>query len=168
MNPFLEPTVAAPKPVANGRGRTRRTWRLEDTKDRPKSPPAGPASIPEQRPSLPRAVSVRAGSVLRTLALAGSLLLPGLAMGLDINTATPVQLQEIKGIGAKTANLIVEERNRGGRYESITDMSERVKGIGPKKAAGLQAAGLTVGAAGAAAAESAGRGSGTGSPRRGR
>lgn len=99
--------------------------------------------------------------MLRAVTLIGSLLLPGVALAVDINTATPQQLQEIKGIGPKTASIIIEERDRGGRFESITDVSERVKGIGPKKAASLEAAGLTVGAAVAAAgkeAESGARG----------
>src|SRR3546814_10253172 len=44
------------------------------------------------------------------------------------------------------AQVIIEERARGGRYESLDDLSDRVKGIGPKKAAAMQASGLTVGA----------------------
>lgn len=86
---------------------------------------------------------------LRALTLVGSLLMPGLSFAVDINTATPQQLQEIKGIGPKTAGIIIEERERGGRFESFADISERVKGIGPKKASSLQAAGLTVGDSGA-------------------
>jgi len=89
------------------------------------------------------------------LLLAFSLLLPGLAMAVDINTATAQQLQEIKGIGPKTASIIIEERDRGGNFESMTDVSERVKGIGPKKAAALEAAGLKVGTAVAAAGKAA-------------
>lgn len=81
------------------------------------------------------------------------MLIPGLAMAVDINTATAEQLQEIKGIGPKTAGLIIEERERGGRFESFSDISDRVKGIGPKKAASLEAAGLTVGATVAAASK---------------
>ena len=77
-----------------------------------------------------------------TLGVLTGLMLPGLAYALDVNTATQEQLRGIRGIGPKTAQLIIEERSRGGRYESLEDLSDRVKGIGPKKAAALQAAGL--------------------------
>jgi len=70
-------------------------------------------------------------------------MLPGVAHAIDVNTATQEQLRGVRGIGPKTAQIIIEERSRGGRYESLEDLSDRVKGIGPKKAAALQAAGLT-------------------------
>lgn len=123
MNPFLQPTVAQPKPTV--------VWR---------------------RPS-------RRIRHLPALTLIGSLMMPALAMAVDVNTATPQQLQEIKGIGPKTAIIIIEERDRGGRFESMADVSERVKGIGPKKAASLEAAGLTVGATVAEAGSRAGNSS---------
>ncbi len=125
MNPFLEPTVATPQPSAG--------WHR-------------PSRRPGQRQST-------SGSNLRAFLLAAAMLIPGLAMAVDINTATAEQLQEIKGIGPKTAGLIIEERERGGRFESFSDISDRVKGIGPKKAASLEAAGLTVGATVAAASK---------------
>ena len=80
-----------------------------------------------------------------TLGVLAGLSLPGVAHALDVNTATQEQLRDIQGIGPKTAQIIIEERSRGGRYESLEDLSDRVKGIGPKKAAALQAAGLAVG-----------------------
>jgi competence protein ComEA len=70
----------------------------------------------------------------------------GGALALDLNTATEAQLKGVRGIGPKTAQIILEERERGGRYESFSDLSDRVKGIGPKKASALQAAGLAIGA----------------------
>lgn len=76
-----------------------------------------------------------------------SLCFSGAALAVDVNVATLDQLRSIKGIGPKTAELIIEERTRAGRYESIEDLSERVKGIGPKKAATMQSAGLRVGTA---------------------
>lgn len=62
----------------------------------------------------------------------------------DVNAATAAQLEGVRGIGPKTAQIIVDERARGGRFESFDDLSDRVKGIGPAKVATLQAAGLTV------------------------
>lgn len=70
--------------------------------------------------------------------------LPG-AWAVNANSATAQQLETITGIGPKTAQLIIDERTRGGSFESFDDLSERVKGIGPKKARSLQAAGLKVG-----------------------
>lgn len=80
------------------------------------------------------------------LAVAG-----GLALGfapahaLDVNTASAEQLTSVRGVGPSTAEIIIQERQRGGRFESIEDLSDRVRGIGPKRAQALQAAGLTVG-----------------------
>lgn len=63
----------------------------------------------------------------------------------DVNTATADQLQQIKGIGAKTAERIVAERSRG-PFESLEHLSERLSGIGPKTIVKLKAAGLCAGA----------------------
>lgn len=82
---------------------------------------------------------------LRAMGLAALLAVSPVLHAVDVNVATPDQLLSIRGIGPRTAQTIVEERTRGGRYQSIQDLSERVKGIGPKKSASLQAAGLTVG-----------------------
>lgn len=70
------------------------------------------------------------------------------AWAVNVNSAGAQELETITGIGPKTAQTIVEERNRGGSFESFEDLSERVKGIGPKKAKSLQAAGLVVGPGG--------------------
>ena len=111
----------------------------------------------------------RAGRYFGNLTLAGCLLIPGFAIAVDINIATAQELQQVKGIGPKMAQVIVEERERGGRFESMTDVSERVKGVGPKKAASFQAAGLTVGAAQTMAGPDAKAGApAAGKPRRGR
>jgi competence ComEA-like helix-hairpin-helix protein len=71
----------------------------------------------------------------------------GSAYGLDVNTATQAQLESIRGIGPKTATLIVKERQQRGRFSSLEDFSERVRGIGPKRVERLSAQGLTVGSA---------------------
>ena len=83
--------------------------------------------------------------VASTLSVAG-LTAPTVAMAVDVNQASVEQLETIRGIGPRTAQTIIQERGRGGPFESIEDLSDRVKGIGPKKAATLRAAGLTVGA----------------------
>jgi len=64
----------------------------------------------------------------------------------DLNTATAEQLQTVSGIGPKTAELIIEERERGGRFASLQDVADRVRGIGPKRLESLQAGGATVSA----------------------
>jgi len=67
------------------------------------------------------------------------------AHALDVNQATVDQLEALRGLGAKTAALIVKERARGGPYESMDNLAERVKGLGVKKARVLEAAGLRAG-----------------------
>ena len=67
------------------------------------------------------------------------------AYAVDVNAATAAQLDAVRGIGPKTAQVIVDERTRGGRFESMEDLSDRVKGIGRAKLATLRSAGLTLG-----------------------
>ncbi|MDG9966555.1 helix-hairpin-helix domain-containing protein [Achromobacter mucicolens] len=128
MNPFVHSTVARHLPLA--------PWR--------RARPAGMHACP------------RAGQRALRQALGALLLSAGLgvaappAQAVDINQATAAQLEGLRGIGPRTADIIVRERERGGRFESLDDLTERVRGIGQKKAQALQAAGLTIGAAGAA------------------
>ena len=79
-----------------------------------------------------------AAASIATLAWAGN------AGAVNLNTASAVELQNVRGIGPKTAQIIVQERDRAGAFDSFTDLSERVRGIGPKKAESLKAAGLTI------------------------
>ena len=51
---------------------------------------------------------------------------------ININTATVEELQELKGIGPKIAEKIIEYREENGNFEKIEDI-QKVKGIGPKK-----------------------------------
>lgn len=140
MNPFVESTVARPvAPIA------RQAWR------RP-------------RRSL-QCLAFAAGRAAR-IGIAGILLSPAVAGATDINSATLQQLQSVKGIGPKTAQIILDERQRGGNYESFEDLSDRVKGIGPKKAASLQAQGLSVGADSAASGLRAAQGQAAAAPKR--
>ncbi|HCA18738.1 MAG: helix-hairpin-helix domain-containing protein [Alcaligenes sp.] len=68
----------------------------------------------------------------------------GLAGAVDLNTADVQQLQQIKGIGPRTAELILEERQRGGPFDSLQDLADRVKGIGAKKIITMEQSGLKV------------------------
>lgn len=67
------------------------------------------------------------------------------AWGLDINTASVQQLTQLKGIGEKTANRILEERRKGGAFLSVEDFRIRVKGMGKKKIQRLQEQGVQIG-----------------------
>lgn len=49
----------------------------------------------------------------------------------DINEATLSDLQEVPGIGKKTAMAILEARNEAGRFSSMNQL-DKVKRIGPK------------------------------------
>lgn len=181
MNPFLESTVATPQPGARwrpggaqgkptpARGGVKKLLTVQNIGPRRSGQARRRAGKCDERVSAHDTVSStrrprgkarngasslrRVCGALRTLMLTGSLLMPGLLHAIDVNTASLQQLQEVKGIGPKTASLIIEERDRGGRFESMKDVSERVKGIGPKKASALEAAGLTVGAASTSAKE---------------
>ena len=62
----------------------------------------------------------------------------------NVNTATSTELQRIKGIGEKTAQRIIKERARGGHFESLDDLSIRIKGLGPKRAAKMVESGLVI------------------------
>lgn len=64
--------------------------------------------------------------------------------GVDVNRANTQELQQVRGIGAKTAQRIVIERARG-PFESLEHLSERLSGIGPKTIVKLKDAGLCAG-----------------------
>jgi competence protein ComEA len=50
---------------------------------------------------------------------------------INLNTATVDQLETLPGIGQKTAELIVEFRNKNGGFKRIEDLMN-IKGIGEK------------------------------------
>lgn len=81
------------------------------------------------------------------LVTAGLVVTAAPANALDVNQASAQQLEGIRGIGPRTAEIIVGERERGGKFDSFEDLAERVRGIGLKKAQALESAGLQVGAA---------------------
>ncbi|WP_176464040.1 ComEA family DNA-binding protein [Bordetella genomosp. 11] len=104
---------------------------------------APPARIAAPRMAAPR--RSRWQRAFGRLALAAGLSLAVLpAQALDVNSATIDQLRAIRGVGPKTAETIVKERERGGRFESMEDLSDRVRGIGPRRVQALEAAGLRV------------------------
>ncbi|HQF86113.1 MAG TPA: helix-hairpin-helix domain-containing protein [Acidobacteriota bacterium] len=56
---------------------------------------------------------------------------------ININTATAAELEELPGIGPKTAQRIVEWRKENGKFQRVEDLMA-VKGIGEKKMAQLK------------------------------
>ena len=46
---------------------------------------------------------------------------PAVALPIDANTASIEQLETVKGIGPRTASLIVSERERAGPYRSMQE-----------------------------------------------
>ncbi|MEO7272356.1 MAG: helix-hairpin-helix domain-containing protein [Vicinamibacterales bacterium] len=50
---------------------------------------------------------------------------------LNINTATAAQLETLPGIGARTAQAIVDQRQKSGGFKKIEDLMN-IKGIGEK------------------------------------
>jgi competence protein ComEA len=66
------------------------------------------------------------------------------AATVDVNTADQATLETIKGIGPVHAKAIVDERTRNGPFRNADDLAARVKGLGPKSVAHLEAAGLTI------------------------
>lgn len=55
----------------------------------------------------------------------------------NLNTATPEQLDGLDGIGPTTAQKIVEYRKEHGGFGSLQDL-DRIPGIGPKRLAALK------------------------------
>jgi competence protein ComEA len=50
---------------------------------------------------------------------------------ININTATVEELAQLKGVGEKTAEKIIQFREEHGLFKNVADL-EQVKGIGPK------------------------------------
>lgn len=190
MNPFSHPTVATPQPNARWGSPSHHPSHHpshRSAKSRHAPQPDTPIhAAPGQgdqasegvsqsaragaRPATRSASGMRrAGRFLGVAALAGSLLVPGLgAAAVDINTATAQELQQVKGIGPKMAQVMIDERERGGRFASMADVSERVKGVGAKKAATFEAAGLLVGGTAALAPDAKAAPNGSGKKSRNR
>ena len=61
----------------------------------------------------------------------------------DVNNASPADLDSVKGIGPGTSSKLLEVR-KNGKFKDWSDLIERMPGIGEKRAAKLSAEGLTV------------------------
>ena len=57
--------------------------------------------------------------------------LPGLAAGVNINSADTAALQQLNGVGPAKAQAIVDYRDANGPFESVDDLAS-VSGIGPR------------------------------------
>lgn len=55
----------------------------------------------------------------------------------DLNTATATELESLPGVGPATAQAILDQRRRVGRFRSVDDLLD-VRGIGPSKLAALR------------------------------
>lgn len=53
------------------------------------------------------------------------------AASVNVNTATVEQLQQVKGIGPKTAEKIVAYRQENGKFTSLDEL-QNIRGIGAK------------------------------------
>jgi len=109
---------------------------------------------------LPAPPAARGAGLRRALMLAlaaAGIGLAGAAHALDANRASAQELERIRGIGPRTAEIIVQERERGGPFESMDDLAERVRGMGEKRIQALRAAGLEVGGDASGAARPAGQ-----------
>ncbi len=62
----------------------------------------------------------------------------------DVNKADQASLDGVRGIGPATSKKILDERKQNGNFRDWDDFETRVSGIGPKSAAKLSQAGLTV------------------------
>ncbi len=126
MNPFLESTVARPQPVppqVGARGQVGRHpgWR-----------------------QVAGSMALATGMALAPAASAALANGPPPAAVINVNIATPAELETIRGVGPATAQRIVQERERAGPFISFQDFAERIRGIGPKRAAAMRAAGVGV------------------------
>ncbi len=90
----------------------------------------------------------RAGRLVVAAAGLGAGLSAGFsAYALDVNAASLTELEKLRGVGPRTAQMIIQERMRAGAFESFADLSDRVRGLGPQRVKSLQSAGLRVGVA---------------------
>jgi competence protein ComEA len=65
---------------------------------------------------------------------------------IDVNKATPAELQALPGVGSALSARVLAERQKA-PFKNWADLIERVRGVGPGNAVKLSKAGLTVGTA---------------------
>lgn len=68
-----------------------------------------------------------------------------LAAAVEVNTADQAALESVKGLGPVKSKAIIDERAKNGPFKDADDLANRVKGLGAKSVAHLEAAGLTIG-----------------------
>lgn len=66
-----------------------------------------------------------------------------LAATVEVNNADQASLEALKGLGPVKSKAIIEERAKG-PFKDADDLANRVKGLGPKSVAKLEAQGLTI------------------------
>lgn len=77
------------------------------------------------------------------LATALSLFALAASAAVDVNQASQAELETIQGIGPALSAKILDERSKA-LFSDWSDLTGRVKGLGPSQAAKLSAAGMTV------------------------
>lgn len=82
------------------------------------------------------------------IAKTAAVLVAGLFAGLswaqiELNTASEIDLDGLKGVGPSLTRQVLHERQKGA-FADWPDVMQRIKGIGPKKAASLSEQGLRV------------------------
>jgi competence protein ComEA len=96
----------------------------------------------------PAAAAQEKGAKPKAAASAGAIV--------NLNTATAAELQTLPGVGASTAKLIIEHRQKSGGFKKIEELMN-IKGIGEKSFLKLKPK-VTVGAEKAERADSVGKG----------
>ena len=73
-----------------------------------------------------------------------TVMLAGIAWAqVDLNKATEIELDGLKGVGPSLTKELMSERKKS-LFRDWPDVMQRVKGIGPKKAANLSEQGVRV------------------------
>lgn len=82
--------------------------------------------------------------IKKIAAAIATVLLAGVAWAqVDLNKATEIDLDGLKGVGPALTREFMTEREKA-PFRDWPDVMQRVKGIGPKKAASLSAQGVRV------------------------
>lgn len=99
--------------------------------------------------------SIRIQALVTRLVVAAGLAMATVCAqaGVEINRASIAELESLGGIGPALSARILQARE-GSAFATWEDLRERVRGIGPAKAAQLSAQGLTVSGSAYAATDS--------------
>ncbi len=82
--------------------------------------------------------------ITKIAATIATVLLAGVAWAqVDLNKATEIELDGLKGVGPALTREVMTEREKA-PFRNWPDVMQRVKGIGPKKAANLSEQGVRV------------------------